>query len=484
MHPRVRNVTFVADVEGDWKALIEKLSSGNGVIVTEDGRLVLAPDAGVVFGGDYGDRGPSTLRIYEMIRIAKEEHGDKVEVLLGNRDINKLRLIAELDPALPKGHVRRAWWDAKCPPYADWLGAREDSSFLRLEYILAKTMGAEGDAERRRDEVRTLRQPTTDEGVVASYQQSLMSGGDLHFILKHGKLAVLHDGVLYVHGGVTNPKYEPDHCVGWVPGCDRRVHGVAHWVDALNEWYRAAFEAWEERPLFDDTSAAPLTPSLGFRGDYGGASLLLLSVDLHEDTTGAPLRSVVTGRHLRPDGTRIHMSDGLRSALRDVRAVVCGHTPVGESPMVVRAEEGDVPVVMADTSRAPDAASVVHVGPSVVTLSGALSNGQRVRARLGDGTPSSRALGLELDDGYHVRTYLEGGDKCVLAKIHNFNVDTKVVEARDAHRSALKKVTEHARAPPLLLPALLAVPLFAAALLLAAALSTATLFATYKGLSP
>ena len=46
------------------------------------------------------------------------------------------------------------------------------------------------------------------EGVVASYQQSLMSGGDLHFILKHGKLAVLHDGVLYVHGGVTNrPPY-------------------------------------------------------------------------------------------------------------------------------------------------------------------------------------------------------------------------------------------------------------------------------------
>ena len=126
--------------------------------------------------------------------------------------------------------------------------------------------------------------------------------------------------------------------------------------------------------------------------------------------------------------------------------------------MVVRADVRDVPVVMADTSRAPDASSAVHVNPSIITLTGALGTGQRVCARLGDHTPSSRALGLELDDGYHVRTYLEGGGQCVLAKMEYFEVHTKTVDARDAH-SALGVYT---RAPPLLFAALFAAALLAA----------------------
>ena len=45
-----------------------------------------------MFGGDAIDRGPGGRRIVRTLLAARRRYGDRVILLAGNRDINKLRL--------------------------------------------------------------------------------------------------------------------------------------------------------------------------------------------------------------------------------------------------------------------------------------------------------------------------------------------------------------------------------------------------------
>jgi len=49
-----------------------------------------------VFGGDLYDKGPYDIRLSQMLCDLKDKHPDRVWLLMGNRDINKLRLSSEL----------------------------------------------------------------------------------------------------------------------------------------------------------------------------------------------------------------------------------------------------------------------------------------------------------------------------------------------------------------------------------------------------
>lgn len=58
--------------------------------------LELHEGFGFVFGGDLYDKGPYDIRLTKMLCDLKESNPDRVWLLMGNRDINKLRLSSEL----------------------------------------------------------------------------------------------------------------------------------------------------------------------------------------------------------------------------------------------------------------------------------------------------------------------------------------------------------------------------------------------------
>src|SRR5262245_40023228 len=116
-------IAFLTDVEGRWDK-IEGFVDGNPVVSLQGGELSVAPGATFVFGGDAMDRGPAGRRIMAALVAAKLRSPDRVVLLAGNRDLNKLRLAREL-----AGH----------PPARAPSGATGPTL---LRWILEKTMGA------------------------------------------------------------------------------------------------------------------------------------------------------------------------------------------------------------------------------------------------------------------------------------------------------------------------------------------------------
>ena len=129
-----------------------------------------------------------------------------MHLILGNRDINKMRLTAELHPDgwEPADTHPGVYWRQRRPELprgtpALYLadqpeGMREDSRASRLRYTLAETMGSPKAFEQRRAELAAERGwggdgGVTDECVLESYLRSLEPGGLMRTYLQQAQRA-------------------------------------------------------------------------------------------------------------------------------------------------------------------------------------------------------------------------------------------------------------------------------------------------------
>eukprot|EP00750_Incisomonas_marina_P000282 INCI10217.2.p1 GENE.INCI10217.2~~INCI10217.2.p1 ORF type:complete len:758 (-),score=96.23 INCI10217.2:293-2566(-) len=110
-------------------------------------RLVLRTGYAFVFGGDLFDKGPGDLQLAKWLCDLKERYPHRVFLLLGNRDINKMRFLAELESQPPHdGRVetvvgRRLWdqppfWDSHAPSFLEWLAKRSAPKHHQLSNSL------------------------------------------------------------------------------------------------------------------------------------------------------------------------------------------------------------------------------------------------------------------------------------------------------------------------------------------------------------
>ena len=201
------------------------------------------------------DKGTGDIRFVRHMLQLKTAYPDRVHLIMGNRDCNKLRLHTELseegmrataeDASFPywvpdKDRVTPA---AACKAEGGSLESRAD----RLRWMLKHTMGADGAFDRRRAELALLGGAgpgeITDDAVVESYLASVREGGWMLGYLESGQLAYSYGKTLFVHGAVT-----PDN-IGWVPGAAHPSASLPLWVDELNAWaagqvaeYRAALQ--------------------------------------------------------------------------------------------------------------------------------------------------------------------------------------------------------------------------------------------------
>ncbi len=316
-------VSYVTDVEGNlnfWRrfcAISEVIDDSDGL----DG-LRLRPGCHLVFGGDSVDKASGDLRFLSSLLSLRRRHPEHVHLVAGNRDINKMRFLAELSAA--------HWLDADAHPGVYWRvrggpnggpatpstflaaqptgAAAEDTVANRLRYMLADNMGSPRAFEFRRAELAALASEAQaaeplatgksragtetvaphhvgDEEVLESFLSSvLLPGGLMREYLENARLAVRLGSALFVHGGI-----HPD-ALGTVPGRTERLDDVDEWIVALN-----AFAADEVRAFCDDADSgeAPSWAGAHDRTGFGffdrpGGRLLAYGMATQPDFTKSP----------------------------------------------------------------------------------------------------------------------------------------------------------------------------------------------------
>jgi hypothetical protein len=386
----VRAIAYVTDVEGRWDKLAGAL---DGALVSLEGdTLRVAAHAVLVFGGDAVDRGPEGRRILRTLLAAKLAQPDRVVLLAGNRDLNKLRLSRELTgvppsraPAgLPRGEL--------------------------LRWILARTMGAPEAFEHRRTELGDV----DEERVVESFLEDVQPDGLLTRYLAHAQLGFREGDTIFVHGAVTAEN------LGVVPGIVEPAPSVDAWLARLD-----AFLASEVARFAAGHSPDAL---MDYQRPRPGTSL-------HQ-------ASVVYGRPIDARGELTLPPRAVIDRLRaeGVRRVVLGHTPSGDCPTVLRDRDG-FQLVLADTSYGRlEGPSRVGIDGGVVRVEGrtVLDGGEEaeVRFRLcGDEDP---ALGLRDPSSRRLlKARLSRGDYLTFRTLDGREVEQRAVRAEDVEPGAL-----------------------------------------------
>ena len=191
-------VIYVTDVEGNYEYFESLIKRSKGLFRDSSGQLDMMPDCHFVFGGDVCDRGRGDLRIANDIVNLCKKYPSRVHIILGNRDINKIRLRSELLPKYLKSKLEVFWIDENdinepkidddMPPF---------SPARRLHTILECTMGAPEAFQHRLNELSDMgiisdgmSEDEKDGLVVESFVSSIGDGGCMLEFLRLGCLAL------------------------------------------------------------------------------------------------------------------------------------------------------------------------------------------------------------------------------------------------------------------------------------------------------
>ena len=315
--------------------------------------LLLKDGYNFVFGGDAGDKRDGTIRFVTLMVKLKKRYKDRVTLLVGNRDANKLRFLSELtqqdlDSCLPPVPAGVTGAGKDCRQYIKELAVKQgvaptadevpedkimelNTMANRLRWILDCTMGSVGDFEFRRQELALLSGKAlgeiSDDAVVASFYGSVADeNGFMREYLQLGQLAVVHDCTLFVHGGVYgvfNKSKGIESCVGLVPnGSDLdnqlKFSDMNEWVAKLNGWMSSQVESIIRAPAFTSDRSSRSGQALFLYGSY------------------SPTASVIMARMLDDSSMPQPVPADVAAALKSwgICRVVTGHTPHGNAPTV------------------------------------------------------------------------------------------------------------------------------------------------------
>jgi len=463
---------YVTDVEGHLDYFEQFVAHSNVLDKVEEtstsDRLDLRLREGCffVYGGDSVDKGPGDIRLCRALVSLKKRYPDRVFLLVGNRDLNKLRFSAELsneDMERSIDDIPAPHWDPNAPTLRAYLeevaktkglATAEDANTRveRLRYMLRHTLGCPDTFEFRRQELAILNgncdvEAISDDQVVENFVHEVEHPeGSLRQYLENANVAAIVGNTLFVHGAVdaNTMKYVPredtrfERPLSRPPGkiCD----DVEDWVDALNDYLKAGLRDYRSRPLWDEN-----------RTTRGGEALLAL-----QNRAAVWGRSIISncygdGGCITTDHALQYLNDPDRSELEEkdplvfenvssnprdpkvaawlkddgIRRVVVGHKPTGDCPAVLSAAYTGVEIVSGDTSYSDTSAddnrglalpNIEIVGESKadnqLEISGRLSDGREYHSVFNrlhgdeiDKTVGDSNLGIETRDGYWIKAH-------------------------------------------------------------------------------
>lgn len=388
-------VSYLTDVEGMWPKLVS-FAEGNPDVTLDGEELTVAPGSLFVFGGDAIDRGPDSRRVVATLLAAKERHPDRVVLIAGNRDINKMRLVREL---------------AGAPPAPTPDSIKRDRPAL-LRWIFESTMGARGAFGFRKQELEHEDGASvSDEDVVDSFIADLSPGGALVRYLAACQLAYRTGPTLFVHGGITEAS------LSVVPRVSAPVDDVDEWIARLNAFYRVQQAAYQAHAL-DPRGAREYKDLIDYQAPFPGMR--------------ANPRSVVYSRNADAfNNTELPTRAAIEKLARgSIDRVVVGHTPNGDSPSIRRCGRFELHVADNSYSRL-NVASRVLIEDDAVTVLGStkLDDGriERVRFSLARGDTGNPVGKLTVDTGHLVKGIVESGELVLYKALPGYRTEQQAI---------------------------------------------------------
>jgi hypothetical protein len=242
----------------------------------------------LIYGGDMWDKGGSDLYVIRQLLDLKRRYPTRVHFLMGNRDLNKMRIAQEMGMAgeeLPphngsywlRNYILRMGGDPNNPV----LKPSSTSAVERLQWILGRTMGSPNAFQLRKQELQRERQqqaphhpsstPTvTDEDVVESYRKSCHPRtGEMGNYLSNAHLALRIGQLFLVHGALPlkdpiltaamEKKQDPTEfwkdvsfAQPWndlkktTTTLDTPEQAIQHWLESLPQFTQRGLQAWKE----------------------------------------------------------------------------------------------------------------------------------------------------------------------------------------------------------------------------------------------
>lgn len=258
----------------------------------------------LIYGGDTWDKGGFDLYVIRQLLDLKRRYPDRCHFIMGNRDINKMRISQEMgllteeeeqnsrnvckDPPLP--YHQGVYWlrnfhqaAGDDSPSDPTIHPPAEIAADRMKWMLARTMGSPNAFELRRKELQdeNRRAATvmgkdaaslvvTDEDVVRSYQESCHpSKGEIGNYLANAHLAFQLGEVFVIHGAlpltedVLRNALETGNTTGfwknmsfampWASDACKELaweeseqKSIRKWITNLNLWASKSLEAWRK----------------------------------------------------------------------------------------------------------------------------------------------------------------------------------------------------------------------------------------------
>ena len=276
----------------------------------------------LVFGGDICDKGGYDLYCIRQLLDLKRRYRNRVYFILGNRDINKLRILQELGTTTLDSTNTSSLSSMPYYPGTMWLyksgkigdpsnktllkPLQDDPSF-RLKWILSETMGSSNAFELRKHELQWEQQQIeqqqgeereiSDIDVVRSYQKSCHpTHGELGQFLLHGQLAFRLGPMLFVHGGLPitqeilqETAKQPGSSIwddlsyfmpwmmvnasssGTTNSVSSKITTIDDWIDSLNEFCYTKLDEWKQdfdQCSIEDSKKLKKCKIWSYRGGY------------------------------------------------------------------------------------------------------------------------------------------------------------------------------------------------------------------------
>lgn len=334
-------IEVMADVEGSWDKIVSFMTNSKifklkgGKITSENfkpknyDQIEMITNSKFVCLGDTIDKGPNNLAILRLLKHLKETYKNQVIFIVGNRDLNKLRLKYEIRNKKPRMNLDRLLLNVEKVKLTN--GDYEHMIPIdRLKWILVNTMGCPKTFDFMKEEIEN----GNDQDVLDKYEEILdeVGNGDevgkgdkglLTYYLRNGNLIYYDKKTksLFVHGGVNCKNFNKSG-----------PRSVSDWVDKLNKWYKN-----ELNKAYKGTDESEIEELLLYQDERNyikdekeGA---INSVILSRPWKTPPIKNSGPGV-----GTSIVDEKCFDKISREVKFIFTGHTPVGQMPIMMSTE--------------------------------------------------------------------------------------------------------------------------------------------------
>lgn len=456
-------VAFITDAEGNGFYFFSVALQVNNIVDYRNDQLefedIYKDNGCFVYGGDTVDKRDSDRLIVKKLNQFKKKYPHRVFLVLGNRDINKLRIYVELDKdhantsRLPRPFdvSKVCYWDKNVycgddeenlpkNSYPSWLKKQGDTTHCwlnMLKWTLECTMGAPAAFDYRRQEMArendVEKSVITDQEIYDDFFGSVDPNGNDPWMLEYimnGQIAARVANTIFVHGALssTNLRQLPT-------GCSGPTDTLNGWLHSLNSWARKLVVDFQKNPkkMKKERTLGPLL-------DYGlpcvSDDVSWVVPDFHHKG-----KSVVVANWLI-NGNPEPLPDEVYTFLAENKVdIVTGHQPHGDCPMIIVGNGGDpaleeghahMPVVISADTSYSDNARAAHTSLSIfvshIEVNGILANGCHHGYHLAR-TRESRALttiGKQLPDKSWVKTVSQG--KLVLVRGEGYRLHTRMLD--------------------------------------------------------